>query len=182
MESRLMMEVSMPAIPLRTDYDAGGARALARKASDPNQVRRLLAIAAVYDGMNRAQAGAVGGMDRQSLRDWVHRFNADGPEGLHDLKPPGAVPKLTAAEKSALAALVEAGPDRQVDGVVRWRRIDLKEVIRDRFGVDYHERSVSRLLHELGFSHMSARPRHPGQDPEMLETFKKTSPGRSPRR
>jgi transposase len=182
MESRLMMEVSMPAIPLRTDYDAAGARALARKASDPNQVRRLLAIAAVYDGMNRAQAGAVGGMDRQSLRDWVHRFNADGPEGLHDIKPPGAVPKLTAAEKAALAALVEAGPDRQVDGVVRWRRIDLKEVIRDRFGVDYHERSVSRLLHDLGFSHMSARPRHPGQDAEMLETFKKTSPGRSPRR
>ena len=95
---------------------------------------------------------------------------------------PGAVPKLTAAEKAELAALVEVGPDPQVDGVVRWRRIDLKEVIRDRFGVDYHERSVSRLLHELGFSHMSARPRHPGQDPEMLETYKKISPGRSPRR
>ena len=121
-------------------------------------------------------------MDRQSLRDWVHRFNVDGPEGLHDLKPPGAVPKLTAAEKAELAALVEAGPDPLVDSVVRWRRIDLKEVIRGRFGVVYHERSVSRLLHELGFSHMSARPRHPGQDPEMLETYKKTSPGRSPRR
>ncbi len=172
----------MSAIPLRTDYDAAAVRGLARKASDPDQVRRLLAIAAVYDGMNRANAATVGGMDRQSLRDWVHRFNADGPEGLHDRKPLGAVPKLTAAEKAELAELVEAGPDRQVDGVVRWRRIDLKEVIRDRFGVDYHERSVSRLLHELGFSHMSARPRHPGQDPEMLETFKKTSPGRSPRR
>ncbi len=120
--------------------------------------------------MNRADAAAIGGMDRQSLRDWVHRFNVDGPEGLHDLKPPGAVPKLTAAEKAELAALVEAGPGPLVDSVVRWRRIDLKEVIRGRFGVDYHERSVSRLLHELGFSHMSARPRHPGQDPEMLET------------
>ena len=172
----------MSAIPLRTDYDAADARGLARKANDPKQVRRLLAIAAVYDGMNRANAAAIGGMDRQSLRDWVHRFNTDGPEGLHDLKPPGAVPKLTAAEKAELMALVETGPDPQVDGVVRCRRIDLKEVIRDRFGVDYHERSVSRLLHELGFSHMSARPRHPGQDPEMLETFKKTSPGRSPRR
>jgi transposase len=107
----------------------------------------------------------------------------DGPEGLHDLKPPGApVPKLTAAEKAELTTLVEAGPDPLIDSVVRWRRIDLKEVIHDRFGVDYHERSVSRLLHELGFSHMSARPRHPGQDPEMLETFKKTSPARSPRR
>ena len=172
----------MSAIPLRTDYGAADVRSLARKASDPNQVRRLLAIAAVYDGMNRAAAAAVGGMDRQSLRDWVYRFNADGPEGLHDRKPPGAVPKLTAAEKAELTTLVEAGPDPLVDSVVRWRRIDLKEVIRDRFGVDYHERSVSRLLRELGFSHMSARPRHPGQDPEMLETFKKTSPGRSPRR
>ena len=172
----------MSAVPLRTNYDAAGVRGLARKANDPDQVRRLLAIAAVYDGMNRAEAAAVGGMDRQSLRDWVYRFNEAGPEGLHDRKPPGAVAKLTAAERAALSEIVEAGPDPDSDGVVRWRRIDLKEVIRDRFGVDYHERSVSRLLHELGFSHMSARPRHPGQDPEMLETFKKTSLGRLPRR
>ncbi len=79
-------------IPLRTDYDATDVRALARKATDANQVRRLLAIAAVYDGMNRSDAAAVGGMDRQSLRDWVHRFNEAGPEGLHALKPPVAVP------------------------------------------------------------------------------------------
>ena len=169
-------------IPLRTDYDATDMRALARKATDPNQVRRLLAIAAIYDGMNRREVAAVGGMDRQSLRDWVHRFNEAGPEGLHDHKPPGAVSKLTAAERAALSEIVETGPDLDSDGVVRWRRLDLKEVIRDRFGVDYHERSVSRLLHDLGFSHMSARPRHPGQDAEMLETFKKTSPGRLPRR
>ena len=80
----------MSAIPLRTDYDAADVRSLARKASDADQVRRLLAIAAVYDGMRRAAAAAVGGMDRQSLCNWVHRFNADGPEGLHDRKPPGA--------------------------------------------------------------------------------------------
>ena len=166
-------------IPLRSDYDAAEARALARKATDPNQVRRLLALAAIYDGMNRRDAAAVGGMDRQSLRDWVYRFNEVGPEGLHDRKPPGAVAKLTAAERAALAEIVEAGPDPDSDGVARWRRLDLKEVIRDRFGVDYHERSVSRLLHDLGFSHMSARPRHPGQDVEMLETFKKTLPRRS---
>ena len=169
-------------IPLRTDYDAVQARALARKATDPNQVRRLLAIAAVYDDMNRRDAAAVSGMDRQSLRDWVYRFNQAGPEGLHDHKSPGAVPQLTAVERVALAEIVEAGPDPDSDGVVRWRRLDLKEVIRDRFGVEYHERSVSRLLHDLGFSHMSARVRHPGQDAAMLETFKETSPGRSPRR
>ena len=96
-------------IPLRTDYDAVQARALARKATDPNQVRRLLAIAAVYDDMNRRDAAAVGGMDRQSLRDWVYRFNQAGPEGLHDHKSPGAVPQLTAVERVALAEIVEAG-------------------------------------------------------------------------
>jgi transposase len=176
-----MMEVSMPAIPLRTDYDASKARALARRSSNTNQVRRLLAIAAVYDGMNRTDAAAVGGMDRQSLCNWVHRFNAEGPDGLIDRKAPGAEPKLSASQKAELAALVEAGPDPQLDGIVRWRRIDLKDVIHDRFGVVYHERSVSRILHELGFSHMSARPRHPGQDPEILETYKKISPERSPR-
>ncbi len=86
----------MSAIPLRTDFDATDVRELAWKASDPDQVRRLLAIAAVYDGMRRAEAAAVGGMDRQSLRDWVHRFNADGPEDLHDRKPSGAVPRALA--------------------------------------------------------------------------------------
>ena len=137
---------------------------LGAQANDPDQVRRLLAIAAVYDGMRRAEAAAVGGMDRQSLRDWVHRFNADGPEGLHDRKPSGAVPKLTAAEKTALAALVEAGPDPRIDGVVRWRRIDLKEVIHDRFGVDYHERlGLAPAARARVFAHeRPAAPSRPG--------------------
>lgn len=173
------MEGAMPATPLRTDYDAAALRRLACKKSDPDQVRRLLSIAAVYEGMSRADAAAVGGMDRQSLRDWVIRFNEAGPEGLHDRKAPGAVPRLTAAQKAELSALVEAGPDPEADGVVRWRRVDLRDVIENRFGVVYHERSVSRLLHQMGFSHVSARPCHPGQDPAMLETFKKTSRARS---
>ena len=121
----------MSAIPLRTDYDAASVRSLARKASDADQVRRLLAIAAVYDGMRRAEAAAVGGMDRQSLCNWVHRFNADGPEGLHDRKPPGAVAKLTAGEKATLTGTGGGRPRSvQIDGVVRWRRIDLKEALR----------------------------------------------------
>jgi transposase len=85
---------------------------------------------------------------------------------------------LTAARKEELSRIVEAGPDRDRDGVVRWRCVDLKGVIRDRFGVDYHERTVGKILNELGFSHVSARPQHPGQDPAMIETFKKTSRGR----
>ncbi len=165
----------MPAVLLRTDFDAAMVRCAAATAKDPAQVRRLLAVAAVYDGMNRHQAATVGGMDRQTLRDWVHRFNAEGPTGLVDRKAPGAARRLTPAQLLALAEIVETGPDPETDGVVRWRRIDLRAVIKARFGVDYHERSVSRLVHELGFSHVSARPRHPAQDPAMLEAFKKTS-------
>jgi transposase len=135
----------------------------------------------VAEGKSRTEAARLGGMDRQTLRDWVHRFNAEGADGLLDRKAPGPAPKLTSKQKAALAELVETGPDPQVHGVVRWRRIDLTEVIRERFGVVYHERSVSRLLHELGFSHMSARPRHPAQDAEAMATFKKTSRAPSPR-
>jgi transposase len=168
-------------IALRTDYDAASVRRAARAARDAGQARRLLAIAAVYDGMSRGEAAEVGGMDRQTLRDWVHRFNAEGPAGLINRPAPGARRRLTAGQLAELSELVESGPDPETDGVVRWRRVDLKAVIAERFGVDYHERSVSRLLHELGFAHLSARPRHPAQKAEVLEDFKKTSRARSPR-
>jgi transposase len=164
------------AIALRQDYDAAALREAARRAVDAAQVRRLLALAAVYEGMSRAAAAELGGMDRQTLRDWVHRFNQAGPAGLLNRKAPGAACKLTAAQRAELAELVERGPDLAADGVVRWRRIDLKAAIERRFAVRYHARSVSRLLHELGFSHISARPRHPAQDAEALLAFKKTSP------
>ena len=166
----------MPAaIKLREDYSAADLRALARASKDSRQCRRLLALAAVAEGRKRGEAAAIGGMDRQTLRDWVIRFNAEGPDGLLDRWTDGPSPKLTDEQKAELAEIVETGPDRDKDGLARWRRIDLKAVIEDRFDVVYHERSVSRLLHELGFSHMSARPRHPAQKPEVLEDFKKTS-------
>lgn len=117
-------------------------------------------------------------MDRQTLRDWVHRFNAAGPDGLLDKWTEGPKPRLSAEPSADLAAIVEAGPDREKDGVVRWRRVDLKRVIAERFGVAFHERHVGKLLKKLGFSHMSARPRHPGQDERIVEAFKKTSPAR----
>ena len=128
--------------------------------------------------MSRTEAARLGGMDRQTLRDWVHRFNKEGPGGLVNLKPAGAPARLTAAQLEALAAVVEAGPDPAVDGIVRWRCIDLKAWIEAQFGVVYDERSVSRLLKALRFSHVSARPRHAGQAPEVLEDFKKTSRAR----
>ena len=169
------------AIALREDFTAEDLRSLARRSRDSRQCQRLLALAAVAEGRSRAEAAEIGGMDRQTLRDWVHRFNAEGSEGLLDRKTDGPPPKLTAEQKAELAAIVESGPDRQDTGLVRWHRIDLKAVIEDRFGVVYHERSVSRLLHELGFSHLSARAHHPAQKAEVLEDFKKTFHARSPR-
>jgi transposase len=166
------------AVKLRTDYSAKELRKLAKRVKDNNQARRLLSLAAVLDGMNREDAARIGGMDRQTLRDWVHRFNEAGPDGLLDRWSDGPSPRLSADQKAELAALVEAGPDRGVDGVVRWRRIDLKRVIKQRYDVDYQERHVGTLLKQLGFSHVSARPRSPGQDAETMAAFKKTSSSR----
>ena len=117
-------------------------------------------------------------MDRQTLRDWVHGFNGAGPDGLFDNWTDGPTPRLSPEQLDELAKIVEKGPDRTVDGVVRWRRIDLKRVIAERFGVDYHARYVGKLLKKLGFSHISARPRHPAQDERIVEAFKKTSRAR----
>lgn len=163
------------AVPLRTDFSARELRRLAKQSQDSNQSRRLLSLAAVLDGMSRDDAARIGGMDRQTLRDWVHRFNLAGPDGLLDAWTSGPTPRLSLEKMSELAALVETGPDRQADGVVRWRRVDLKLVIKKRFVVDFHERYVGTLLKKLGFSHVSARPRHPGQDVETIAAFKKTS-------
>ena len=162
------------AVKLREDYSAEELRALARRSKDVNQSRRLLSLAAVRDGMDRGPAAKIGGMDRQTLRDWVHRFNVAGPDGLLDNWTEGPKPRLSIEQMAELAAIVEAGPDREKDGVVRWRRIDLQRVIAERFGVEYCDRYVGTLLKKLGFSHISARPRHPGQDAEIVAAYKKT--------
>ena len=166
------------AVKLRTDFSAAELRRLAKGSKDANQIRRLLLLAAVRDGMNREDAARMGGMDRQTLRDWVHRFNEAGPDGLLDHRASGGVPRLSASQKAELAAIVESGPDVKIDSVVRWGRVDLQRVIKERFGVDFHERHVGTILKQLGFSHMSARPRHPGQNVEVIEAFKITSHAR----
>ncbi len=148
---------------------------MARESRDIRQCRRLLALAAVAEGRSRAEAAALGGMDRQTLPDWVHRFNAEGMDGLLDRKLGGRPSKLTAEQKVELAAIVEAGPDIEETSLVRWRRVDLKAVNEEHSGVVYSERSVSRLLHELGFAHISARPYHPAQKAAVLEEFKKNT-------
>ena len=166
------------AVRLREDHSVEEVRALARRSKTVNQSRRLLSLAAVRDGMDRGAAAKVGGMDRQTLRDWVHRFNALGPQGLIDNWTQGPKPRLSAEQLAEVAQIVEAGPDREKDGVVRWRRIDLKRVIAEKFGVEFHECYAGKLLKTLGFSHISARPRHPVQDERIVEAFKKTSRAR----
>ena len=164
----------MPArVSLRTDFTADDLRKLAAKSSDAHQSRRLLSLAAVREGMRRGDAARIGGMDRQTLRDWVHRFNAEGPEGLIDRKSPGPKRRLSAEQLIELEKIVETGPDFEKDGVVRWRRVDLQRVIKERFNVTYHVRHVGHILHNLGFSHVSTRPQHPQQDPDVIATFKK---------
>src|SRR5215208_1181966 len=166
----------MPAaIRMRSDLSAGELRRLAAMTKNANQSRPLLSLAAILDGMSRTEAARIGGMDRQTVRDWVHRFNERGPEGLKDIRSKGHPPRLSPAQQAELAHLVEIGPDRAVHGVVRWRRIDLKQLIAERFGVTYHERTVGQILHQLGFSPISARPRHPAQDERVMAEFKKPS-------
>jgi transposase len=161
-------------VRVRTDFSAEELRRLAAASKHANQSRRLLSIAAVLDGMSRADAARIGGMDRQTLRDWVHRFNEGGHEALKDSWSKGNPPRLSAEQLAEFAALVEPGPDRAVHGVVRWRRIDLQRVVAERFGVAYHERTIGKLLKQLGFAHLSARPRHPAQDEATVAAFKKT--------
>jgi transposase len=160
----------------RTEHSAADLRRLASQVKDANQVRRMLAIAFVLDGWGRSEAAQACGMDRQTLCDWVHRYNAHGVEGLSDLPSPGRKPSLTSEQEAAFADIVRKGPSRAEHGVVRWRRADLRDVIKTKFGVSFHERSVGKLLDKLGFSHISVRPRHPHSDPETQAAFKKTSP------
>jgi transposase len=165
----------------RVDLTAAELRAAAVREKNGAAARRMLALAMVLDGADRKSAAETCGMDRQTLRDWVHRYNANGLGGLHDLKTLGPKPKLTAEQQAELVRLVEAGPDPARHGVVRWRRVDLRDELQRRFGVVLHERSVGKLLTKLGYRRLSVRPRHPQADEEAQEAFKKTSPRRSRR-
>jgi putative transposase len=166
----------------RTDLDAAGLRRAASRSADANAARRMLALALVLDGRSRTEAAEQCGMDRQTLRDWVHRYNAEGLAGLSDRPSPGAKPRLSPEQTEEVARLVCEGPTLAVHGVVRWRRIDLSRVIEARFGVHLAERSIGALLRRLGFRRLSARPRHPGHDLAAQAAHKKTSPTWSPPR
>src|ERR671933_2906661 len=160
----------------RQELGAGELRREAKRCQDAAAARRMLALALVLEGHPREAAARAAGMDRQTLRHWVHRYNAEGLPGLHDRPRSGRKPRLTPEQEAELATAVEHGPDPDRDGVVRWRRGDLQALIEARFAVRLHERSVGTVLRRLGFARLSVRPKHPKADEAAREAFKKASP------
>ena len=160
----------------RMDLDAAGLRRAARRSCDVASSRRMLALALVLEGQSRAAAARAAGMDRQTLRDWVIRYNAEGLSGLSDRHGGGPQRRLSPEQEAELAEMVRRGPDPAEHGVVRWRRADLARAIAARFGVVLAERSVGTVLRRLGFRRLVARPRHPGSDPAAAASFSGTSP------
>src|SRR4051795_8352480 len=163
-------------VPLRTDFDAHALRAIARTTKDGPQARRLLALAAIYDGATRTAAARIGGVTVQIVRDWVVKFNAHGPEGLINRKPPGQPSKLTDTHRAALQAIVEQGPIPAIHGVVRWRLVDLIAWIWEEFRITISKQTLSRELRAMNDRKLSARPRHHAKNEAAVAAFKKTSP------
>ncbi len=164
------------AIPLRGDFAAPALRAAARRTKDAAQARRLLALAAIYDGATRTEAAGIGGVTPQIVRDWVLRFNAEGPDGLVDRKAPGQPPRLNDTHRAALAAVIESGPIPAVHGVVRWRLVDLCQWLWEEFRVTVAKQTLSRELRAMGYRKLSARPRHHAQAEGAIGLFKRPSP------
>jgi transposase len=160
----------------RSEHTAADLRSAAARCRDGTQVRRLLALAMVLEGRPRAEAARQNGMDRQTLRDWVHRYNSAGIDGLKSLHSPGAPPALTAEQMAELRTLVVQGPDPAIHKVVRWRCLDLRDEVTRRYNVTVHESTIGKWLHQLGLSRVQPRPYHPQKDQDAEAAFKKTSP------
>jgi transposase len=163
-------------IPLREDFSAAQLRGLAKKTKDGPQARRLLALAAIYEGAGRTEAAKIGGVGLQIIRDWVLRFNTRGPDGLLNGKSSGQPPKLNDVQRQALARMIESGPIPSVHGVVRWRLIDLAQWIFEEFRITIAKQTLSRELRAMDYRKLSARPRHHAQAEGVMEDFKKSSP------
>jgi transposase len=163
-------------IALRSDFTGPDLRRLARRAQDARQAGRLLALATIYDGGSRSDAARVGDVGLQIIRDWVLRFNAEGPDGLLDRKAPGPKPRLTEAHRTALIGIIESGPIPAVHGVVRWRLVDLCQWLWEEFRVSIARQTLGRELRALGYRKLSARPRHHAQAEGAIEHFKKAFP------
>ena len=162
-------------VPLRSDFDASQLRAVALRTKDAPQARRLLALAAIYDGASRTEAARIGGVTLQIVRDWVVKFNGHGPQGLVDRKSTGKPSRLNDAHRAAIAKMIESGPIPAVHGVVRWRLIDLAQWIFQEFRISVAKQTLSRELRAMGYRKLSARPRHHSQAEGAIEAFKKNS-------
>jgi transposase len=157
----------------RQDLSAADLRSAAARTQDAKVARRMLAIALVLEGYSRAEAAQACAMERQTLRDWVHRFNDIGLDGLSDQpRRNGPRPRLSAEQQAEVADWVEQGAELSRDGVVRWRCVDLQQRIQQRFGVVLHEGTVGKLLHKLSFRRLSVRPQHPKSDPDAQASFR----------
>jgi transposase len=157
--------------------DAAGLRRAAAREREAPASRRMLALALVLEGHSRPDAARAAGMDRQTLRDWVHRYNIEGPAGLRGrVGETGPKPRLSPEQEAMVAEWVRRGPDLAERGVVRWRRAALARLIAERFGVALAERSVGHVLRRLGFRRLAVRPRHPGHDAAAQASFRTTSP------
>ena len=160
-------------LPIRDELTAVALRRHARHEPNRRAALRMLAIANALEGMSRAEAARLAGMERQALRDAVVRYNAEGLAGLHDRPKPGRPQRLGEAEQAALAARVFRGPDPERDGVAAWTRADLCGWLEARFGKPFHPSSLSRVLRRLEMSRQKARPIHPEADPKAQERFAK---------
>ena len=164
------------AVPLRSDFDAAQLRSLAKRSRDPDQTRRLLALAAISEGASRTEAAQIGCVTLQIVRDWVLRFNAKGPEGLLTGRAPGAPPRLNGQQREALQAIVDQGPIPAIHGVVRWRLVDLIQWVWEEFRITISQQTLSRELRAMGSRKLSARPRHHAKSEAAVAAFQKSSP------
>jgi transposase len=167
-----------PVTITRKELTAAELRLASSKCRDGAQVRRILALALVLEGRPRREAADLNGMDRQTLSDWVHRYNAEGLDGLKSRKSPGREPFLTEAQKTELRALVIRGPDPEVHKVVRWRCADLRAEVARLWSVEVHENTIGVWLGELGLTRLQPRPVHPKKDAAAEEAFKTYGPPR----
>lgn len=164
------------ALEIRKDYTAGDLRHLARQSRDADWSRRLLALSIIYEGGSRSQAASIGGVGLQIVRDWVERFNLHGPDGLRTGKAKGREPLLNEQQRQALADIIERGPVPDLDGVVRWRLVDLVQWLWQEHRISASRQTLGRTLRAMGYRKLSARPKHHEQNPQAIEDFKKTSP------
>ena len=159
------------------DLSAADLREAATRTQDADATRRMLAIALMLEGWSREAAAEACAMDRQTLRDWVHRYNGSGLEGLFDLpRRNGPRPRLSDEQRAKVAEWIEQGPDLERDGVIRWRCVDLQQRILQEFAIPLHERTVGKLLRKLSFRRLSVRPQHSQGEVEEQAVFSAVSP------